>query len=365
METATSHMSLFGDSYPRPRPTRVSHPSQGHVLEGDTAPLLSQSWGTRHSPPAPAGLRPRGHCGTHLAAPTAHDAAAGLPVLEGPLELYFPRGDSVIQPARQGTKDVLKAMVQGTETGQHACSCSHAVPQSPRDHPGPVSPSRSCQPCTHGERSGSAKRRRAAGLCPLAPASAQPLPEVGVDVDVVHALHGADVAAVAHGRVAADAVEANGVRVVQPPPLADPGLLREAAGNGGSLQLRDLRRAGGRTGVRQGRWQTWQDTRPRRDAPCRRAGAAQQDRQRGVGSAGWARAAPCSLCCPLPGAGAAPGRAARPCWCPAPCPVLTLSRYSCSGMACTALIALSISSTRSSLSSSRETSLLLALARTE
>lgn len=46
-------------------------------------------------------------------------------------------------------------------------------------------------------------------------------------------------------------------------------------------------------------------------------------------------------------------------------PALTFRRYSRSGMACTALMALSMSPTRLSLSCSRYTSRLLALARTE
>lgn len=66
------------------------------------------------------------------------------------------------------------------------------------------------------------------------------LPEFGVDVDVVHALHYADVAAMAHGHVAVDTVQANSVRVVQLPPLADPGLLHQPAGYGHPLQLPDL-----------------------------------------------------------------------------------------------------------------------------
>lgn len=95
-------------------------------------------------------------------------------------------------------------------------------------------------------------------LCPLTLTSTQLLPEVGVDVNVVHALHGAEVAAAAHRYVAVDAVEVNGIGVVQLPPLADPGLLHQPAGHGHSLQLRDLQ--GWRGGRGMGRQKTWQDT---------------------------------------------------------------------------------------------------------
>lgn len=143
--------SPFGDSCPCACPARAAHTSHGHVLKGDTAPFLSQELGHKARPLLPLQLRlgcSHGGiavCHAHLAARAAHDAAAGLPVLESPLELYFPRGNSVIQPERKGPKDTLRTMVQGTETGQHMCSCSHTVPRSPCDLPGPMSPTKNWQ----------------------------------------------------------------------------------------------------------------------------------------------------------------------------------------------------------------------------
>lgn len=101
------------------------------------------------------------------------------------------------------------------------CSHSHTVPQSPCNLPGLVSPRKSWQQAAATPAHPGWRVQQLMHVTP----DTWALPEVGVDVNVVHALHSADVAATARRHVAVDAVEVHIVRVVQLPPLADPGLL--------------------------------------------------------------------------------------------------------------------------------------------
>lgn len=224
----------------------------------------------------------------------------------------------------------------------------------------------------------------AAGRAPLtwvpSPVPIPPSPpslEVWVDVDVVHLLHGAQVAAVAHGHVAVYTVEADGVRLVQLPLLVAFSPLHLPANDGASLQGCDLWEGqGSSTGV-------WREHHGRRDthrhaargttSPLSSAlspppawgghvGALAPTRlseQRGWGGERGLRCqwAQCTGNAPLHhGAWTRAVLSAGP---------LTVSRYSFSGMACTSSMTLCVSSSRVSFSRSRDTSLLLALARTE